>query len=353
MKLGIIGLPRTGKKTIFQLLTGSPPPVDPARAVAGVADIRDDRFESLVKMYEPRKRVPARINLELLPDLDLGAIKDQSIFRDIADTDAICHVARGFTAGSVYHVSGSVNAERDVESVNDELILHDLIFIEKRMERIEKAPNKKNENPEAEIALLKKFSAVLEDGLPLRTLTLDKEEQKIIASYPFITLKSMLVVLNIDDSGLASDDDIKKLTEKYSRQKLDIMKVSAAIESEIALLDTESERAEFMKESNITEPALNILSRLAMKSLGLISFFTVGKDEVRQWQIKAGSSAPEAAGAIHSDIQRGFIRAEVFKYADLSELGTEDAVKKAGRFHTMGKDYIVEDGDIINFRFNV
>jgi len=357
MKLGIIGLPQTGKKTIFELLTGtkiSPDSGEQKKPVPGFAEIRDTRFAELVRMYEPKKEAPAKIDIQLLPKIEQTSTKENNIFQDIADVDAVCHIVRAFTDDSVYHVKGSVDPLRDIEAVSSDIILNDLIFIEKRLERIEKDLKKKNDaTVKAEQELMNRFREHLENELPLRVMKISDEEMKIISSYPFLTMKKLLIALNIDDSGINDQSLINEIKEKYNEQDIDVMQVSAQMESEIESLDTDDEKKEFMDEVGITEPALNVLSRLSMKSLGLMSFFTVGKDEVKQWLVRQGSSAPEAAGAIHSDIQRGFIRAEVIKYDDLTELGSEDAVKKDGRFLTMGKDYTVEDGDIINFRFNV
>lgn len=357
MKVGIIGLPQTGKKKLFQLLTGMKsfhPGQDASKAVTGVAEIFDPRFDVLAGLYNPRKTVRARVNVDLLPKLEAAAIRDGDVFKDIADVDALCHVVRAFSSDVVYHVSGNVNAERDIDSVNAELILHDLLFIEKRFERLEKAKKKGiEEQARREEALLGRFREHLEKDLPLRLLEIEEEDRRLIASYPFITLKKMIIALNVSEKDISSGDAVARMVERYRAYGIEIMQISAELESEIAALESADERAEFMREAGIEEPAVNLLSRLCMRSLGLISFFTVGDDEVRQWLIRMGSSAPEAAGAIHTDIQRGFIRAEVMKYPDLSELKSEDAVKKAGRFHVMGREYIVEDGDIISFRFNV
>lgn len=356
MKLGIIGLPQTGKKSLFELLTGNliPPSADPSKSVSGTADIRDDRFTALVRLFEPKKEVPARIDLELLPRIEHNTIREGAIFRDIADMDALCHVVRVFTDDAVYHLEGSVNPGRDVDFINNELTFHDLIFIEKRYERIEKSRRAKADKIlDVEEELLGRMKTHLENGDPLRTFTLAPEEEKIIASYPFITRKRMVLVLNVNDESVNDTSITSTFMEKYGSAGIEVMQVSARLEKEIALLESEAEKREFMDAMGITEGALNVLSRLAMKSLGLMSFFTVGKDEVRQWLIRQGSTAPVAAGAIHTDIQRGFIRAEVMKYDDMIEYGSEEALKKAGKFLLMGKEYIVEDGDIVHFRFNV
>ena len=352
MELGIMGLPQTGKKSLFKLLTGTMP--DNEKTSAGVAEIRDARFDRLVSMYAPKKEAPARINLQLLPKIESDSIREGKIFTDISRMDALCHVVRAFEDDSVYHASGSVNAARDIDMINAELIMHDLIFIEKRFERIENSRKKKAEKQlDIEEALLQRMKSHLEEDLHLRTFKLDEEEQKLIAGYPFITGKEMLIVLNVGDSLIGDKSLMESVKKPLEKLNIEVMQVSAKLEAEIASLDSEEEKREFMDDAGIEDDALSTLSLLSMKTLGLISFFTVGKDEVRQWQIRKNSSAPEAAGAIHSDIQRGFIRAEVMKYDDLIELGSEDELKKAGKFHVMGKEYIVADGDIINFRFNV
>ena len=354
MKLGIVGLPQTGKKLFFELLTNTElKDVNIQKASAGVAEIKDPRFEKLAKMYEPKKEVRARIDLNLLPGFEPGSSAAQDIFREIADVDALCHIVRAFNDSSVYHVNGSVNPTRDIANVNSELLLHDLIFIEKRMERIAKDRKARDEKRFAEEEkLMTRFREHLEADKPLRSIEVSDEEAKLIASYPFLTRKPTLIVLNTAD-GTESSESIDAAIKLCAETGSDVISVPVKLEREIAQLESEEERLEFMADAGISESALVLLSALAMKSLGLMSFFTVGKDEVRQWLIRQGSLAPEAAGAIHTDIQRGFIRAEVIKYNDLIELNTEDAVKKAGKFFVMGKDYVVEDGDIINFRFNV
>jgi len=356
MKLGIIGLPQTGKKILFELLTGTMVPAagDSQKQVTGIAEIRDSRFDKLVKMYNPKKEAPARIDLQLLPKIEANTVKENAIFREIADVDALCHIVRAFEDDSVYHVNGSVNPDRDIENINSELYLHDLLFIEKRLERIEKDRKKKEEKKLAmEDSLLRKFREHLENDQPLRTIEIDDEEKAVISSYPFLTFKKMLIVLNIGDDQIGDESILSSISKKYNNSDIDIMQVPAKLESEIALLESEEERKEFMDDTGISVSALNLLSNLAMKSLGLISYFTVGEDEVKQWLTKKDSTAPEAAGVIHSDIERGFIRAEVIKYDELLSLGSEEEVKKAGKFHVMGKEYVVVDGDIINFRFNV
>lgn len=357
MKIGFIGLPQVGKKTLFELLTNHAPSEKElvgGKPIKGVAEIKDPRFDKLVAIYAPKKEVRARIDIETLPKLEKDTIAKGEIFTDINELDAICHVARVFTDDSVYHVDGSVDARRDIDFVNAELILHDLIFIEKRMERLEqKIKQTKDEASTKEREALLKLKAHLDKTLPLRLLDLNADEKKLISSYPFVTLKEMVIALNVSEDGLKDSTLARQLETELAPSKIDVMQVSAKVEREIAGLGSEEEKKEFLNALGIEEPAISLLTRVCIKALNLISFFTVGQDEVRQWLVRRGSSAPEAAGVIHSDLKTGFIRAEVMKYADLIALGGEDKVKESGKFYLKGKDYIVDDGDIINIRFNV
>lgn len=357
MKIGIIGLPQTGKKTLFELLTAhkiSERDISSNKNIKSMAEIKDPRFERLLSIYKPKKEVRARIDIELLPRIEKDAIAKGEIFKDIADMDALCHVVRSFKDEAVYHVSGSVDPKRDIETVNAELILHDLIFVEKRLERIEQNLKKmKDENALKEKEVLFKIKPHLDKEMPLRLMDITADEKRIIASYPFVTRKEMILALNVSEDDIKNAALLEGIIHGYQSLKIEAMLVSAKVESEIAALGTQQEKEEFLSALGIDEPAINSLTRLCIKALNLISFFTVGEDEVRQWTIRRNSFAPEAAGAIHSDLQKGFIRAEVMKYADLIEFGSEEKVKEAGKFYLKGKDYVVEDGDIISIRFNV
>lgn len=357
MKIGIIGLPQTGKKTLFGVITQhslSEKDLISGKTIKSMAEIKDPRFDKLVSMYNPKKEVRGKIDIELLPKIEPDSIAQGDIFKDIAELDAICHVVRAFKDEAVYHIKGSVSAKRDIDMINPELILSDLLFIEKRLERIDKDLRKvKDEISAKEKTLLLKLKKHLDNELPLRLLELTGQEEKIIASYPFITRKKMIIVLNVAEDELHNNTMLEQLKEDYKFVDVDIMQVCAKVESEITKLENEGDRREFLKALGVEEPAVNILTRLCIKALSQVSFFTVGTDEVRQWSVKAGSSAPEAAGVIHTDMEKGFIRAEVMKFNDLVELGSEEALKKAGKFYLKGKDYIIEDGDIIGIRFNV
>ncbi|MDD5422723.1 MAG: redox-regulated ATPase YchF [Candidatus Omnitrophica bacterium] len=357
MKIGIIGLPQVGKKTLFEILTTHKPTeneVASNKPIKGVAQIRDGRFDKLVSIYKPKKEVRARIDVETLPKIEKDSISKGDIFTDINELDAICHVVRAFQDESIYHVSGSVDPKRDIDAINSELLLHDLIFVEKRLERLEKTIKQtKEEAAIKESEMLVRLKEHLDKELPLRLLEFSQDDEKATSSYPFITRKEMIIVLNVSEADLKDNSLVEKLKGVYKALKIEIMQVSAKTEKEIAELETEAERKEFLSALGVEEPAINVLTRSLIRALDLISFFTVGQDEVRQWTVRARSTAPEAAGAIHSDLQKGFIRAEVIKYADLMAAGSEDKLKAEGKLYLKGKDYIVEDGDIINIRFNV
>ena len=358
MKIGIIGLPQAGKKTIFKLLTGLDlKDADPEKLKApihGIATVRDPRFDKIESIYSPDKKTPAHIEVVLMPKVDIDYIRSGNLFEHLADADAVCHIVRAFRDEAIYHVDGSVDAVRDIDSINAELILADLVFVEKRMERLNKETRKKGDKKQIEDeALLLRFKEHLEKELPLRLLEITEEEKKIISSYPFLTTKPLLIALN------AGEDDLKRpvlpegIVQKHRSQDIYAIQISAKIENELACLDSREEKELFLNELGIDEPAVDKLTRLLYEALGLISFFTAANKEVRAWTIKKGSTAPEAAGAVHSDMQRGFIRAEVIKYDDLVNLGSEHRAKEAGKLMIKGKDYIVCDGDILNIRFNV
>ncbi len=357
MKVGIIGLPRTGKKTLFELLSGHKPSekeLSSGRPVKSIAEIKDPRLDRITDIYKPRKATRARIDIELVPRLEKDVVAKGDIFGDIKELDAICHVVRAFEDDSVYHIEGFVDPQRDIHSLNSELILRDLLFIEKRMENIDKRiKQKREERAIKEKPILEKLKDHLEKNLPLRLLCLDADEKKAISSYPFITGKALLVVLNIAEDDIKGSSRWDGLKEECRKGGVDVIEVSAKVEAEIAALESDDERSSFLGDLGIREPAVNRLTRLCMKALERISFFTVASNEARHWTVRSGSTAPQAAGAIHTDMQRGFIRAEVVKFSDLDELGSEPKVKEAGKLSLKGKDYIVEDGDILNIRFNV
>jgi hypothetical protein len=358
MKIGIIGLPQVGKKTLFELLTSERVSdgsfAGSQEVKLGVANIKDERFEGLAAMYKPKKEVPATLNVTLLPRFDKETIRSGEFLKAVEKCDALCHIVRAFHDESVFHAEGSVDPERDIENVYAELILSDLMLVEKRLERIAAEADKGVSSPvaEKEKIILTKLKALLDQNLPVSRYAFHPEEKKLMATYQFLTLKEMIIVLNVDDDKLGEGALIERVKEKFQDYGFHVMQISAQIEVELASLDT-AEKEAFLQDLNIKSSALNQLCALCYEALGLLTFFTVGEDEVRAWTTPQGSSAPEAAGVIHSDLQRGFIRAEIMKCADLLSLGSESKVKEAGKFLVKGKDYILEEGDIMNVRFNV
>ncbi len=358
MKVGIIGLPQVGKKTLFSLLTGESLdgqayPVGQAFKI-GVAKIRDARFDRLVEMYQPKKSVPATLDVLLLPSLNKETLASTEFLKNIEKCDALCHLVRGFTNEAVFCERGSVDPLRDIKDVHAELILNDLILVEKRLERISLDEKKGISSPGQgrEKEILGAMKGLLDNNLPLVRMAFSNDDRKAMSTYRFLTQRPMILILNVDDNKIADTAIVHQVKQQYKDHAVNVMQISAKIEVELSALDPQ-ERETFVQELGIRESAFNQLSALCFEALGLISFFTVGSDEVRAWTTRRNSLAPEAAGAIHSDLQRGFIRAEIMKYADLMALGSEAKLKEAGKLFLKGKDYIVEDGDIMHVRFSV
>ncbi len=355
MKLGLVGFPQVGKHTLFRLLTGKEPNSEGKKGnVLGLAKVRDARFDRLVAIYAPRQETPAQIEFSLLPDLDLQAERNEPVLRGLEQVDVICHLVRTFQADTVFHIHGKVDPGRDIRLFNEELQLNDLLFVEKRLERLKKEQNRKKDIQKTamETDLLTRMKDHLETGCFLKNFALTEAEEKLIASYPLLTRKAMIIILNVGEDELGGEGLLRTLKETFSEKGFQWIVVSAKIEQELCQLDT-AERQSFLEELQLDQPALDRLTMLCYKTLGLISFFTVGPDEVRAWTDRQGSLAPQAAGVIHSDFERGFIRAEVMKYQDLIKHGSEQKVREVGKYMQKGRDYVVEDGDIINFLFNV
>lgn len=347
MKLGLVGLPQVGKRTLFSLLTGQ------TSTDMGQAVVRDIRFDKLVEMHKPEQEVPAQMEFVLLPDLDTQAERNEEVFRGLEQVDVICLLARVFEDDTVFHIEGDVNAKRDVQAFWDELLLADQIFVEKRLERLAKEQRTKDVQRAAqETDLMTRMQAHLEAENPLSQFELSADEKKLTGSYPFLTNKAVLVVLNVSEDQIGDDGIVADISANFADCGFEWIAISAQIEDEISQLDDE-ERAAFLAELGIEQPALDRLTLLCYETLGLISFFTVGEDEVRAWTIRKGTLAPQAGGAIHGDIERGFIRAEVMRYEDLMELGDEQKVKASGKFVLKGKDAEIFDGDVIHFLFKV
>ncbi len=356
MQIGLIGLPQSGKTTLLRLLTG----VDAVQvagageAVPGISPVRDPRVDRLASMYQPKKVTPAIIQYLLMPDLTKDSAKNQGLLQALLAVDVLAHVVRAFPDESVFHLDGSVDPLRDIETVLTELILNDLLFMEKRLERIAKEQARRGgDDRSKEQAVLTRLQAHLNDNLPLRTLPFDEEATKLLSGAPLLTRRPLLIILNVGEEAIQDARLLDEAAKRFAAQQVHLVQVSAKIEEELFQLEEPAERDAFLKELGIAESAIDGLTRVSYEALGLISYFTVGPDEVRAWTVRRGASAAEAGGAIHSDIQRGFIRAERMTYEDLITLGSEPAVASAGKASLKGKGYIVEDGDILNFRFNV
>ena len=360
MEIGIIGLPQTGKKTLFRLLTdgtsadGQGMQHAAKKPNVGLSKVHDDRLLKLAARYNPRAVTPALIKYLLLPGLSKNSQENREALKAISTVDAICHVVRAFKDETVFHVDGTVDPLRDITYVQSELLLADLIFSESRVEHLEKEVKRKNDPArEKELHLMRSIVEHLSSEKPLRLMALDNEEKKILNAYPLLTRKNLIVALNVHENDLASDALLQRAEDACGKDGIHCVKVSLKIEEELAAIENNEERMTFCSELGIIRSALEQITRLSYDALDRISFFTVGEDEVRAWTIPSNAFAPQAGGTIHSDIERGFIRAEHMHYDDLIACGSEQKVKEAGRLSLKGKDYQVQDGDILNFLFNV
>jgi len=355
MNLALVGLPQAGKKTIFSLLTGLDPAKAPKKGVLafGVATVRDPRIDTLTAMYRPQKTRYAEFEIQLPPDVTPEATRGAEWLAPLRLADALLVVIRTFSNPNIFHIKTTVDAARDVEMVDMEFLLADLDMVEKRLERMAKDNKKKlNTNFEREQALMERMKTHLEGQNGLRTMELTPAERELIGSLQLLTLKPLVVVLNTDEDSAAAEAALAPLLERLRGQGAVIISLCASIENEIAQLP-ETERAAFLADLGIQEPASHRLSRAVFERLGLICFFTAGTDEVRAWPVERGALAPQAAGKIHSDLERGFIRADTVAYHDLVAAGSEKAAREANKFRLNGKDYVVQDGDVVEIRFNV
>lgn len=362
LTVGIIGLPMAGKTTIFNLLTGASAHTSDfftgkADTNVGIAQVPDPRVDFLARLYHPRRTVYAQIRCCDVPGLVRGAAQGAGVgnqFLDgIRNVDLLVHVLRAFFNPDVPHVDGGINPVRDLETIQIELLLADMELIEKRIERI-KSSKKISKEASRELPVLEKCLAALEREVPLQQLELTGEERAALANYNFFTEKPLMLVVNTDEDQFRKKDYPfqAELTSLAASRGLSLLEVCGRLEMEIGLLPP-AERELFLADLGVEELGIARLARAAYAQLGLLSFFTVGADEVKAWTIRRGTAAKSAAGKVHSDMERGFIRAEVVKFSDLYEQGTMAKVKEKGLARLEGKDYLVEDGDIINFRFNV
>lgn len=364
MKLGIVGLPNVGKSTLFNAITKAGAqsanyPFCTIEPNVGIVDVPDKRLDVLAKMYDPEKITPAFIEFVDIAGLVKGASRGEGLgnkfLSHIREVDAIIHVVRCFDDTEIVHVDGSVDPVRDIETINLELIFADLETVDKRFERLGKLLKTGEKKYAQEAEVLKKLKETLEAGKPARALELSDDEAELIRDMSLLTQKKVIYAANMSEDGIADAENneyLKRVREFAAAENSSVLPISARIEEEISTLD-DDEREMFLSEMGLEASGLDRLVEKSYDLLGLISYLTAGPKEVRAWTIKKGTRAPQAAGKIHSDFEKGFIRAEVVSYDDLIECGSQLAAKEKGLVRSEGKEYVMQDGDVVVFRFNV
>lgn len=363
LKCGIVGLPNVGKSTLFNALTSAGVlaanyPFATKEPNIGVITVPDPRLDELAKLVNPQRTVPTTVDIVDIAGLIKGASQGEGLgnqfLANIREVDAILHVVRCFEDDNVVHVDGSISPVRDKEIIDIELGLKDLETVEKRLDRASKIAKSGRKEDQEAVNLLKQLKDHLLAGKPARSFQFPEQFADEMREMMLLTAKPVLYICNVDESSSIEGNKFSKALEDAVRDEgAGCIYISAAIESEIASLDTLEERMEFVEHLGLHEPGVNRVIRAAYELLDLITYFTAGEKEVRAWTVRKGSKAPQAAGVIHSDFEKGFIRSEVIQYADYLRYGSEAAVKDAGKMAVEGKDYVVRDGDIMHFRFNV
>jgi len=363
LKCGIVGLPNVGKSTLFNCLSNAKAqsanfPFCTIEPNIGTISVPDSRLENLEGLVNPERVIPTTMEILDIAGLVKGASKGEGLgnkfLANIRETDAILHVLRCFDDGNIVHVDGSIDPVRDKEIIDIELQLKDLESIEKKISSISRIIKSGDKEAIKENELAQKIKYALEQSLSVRTIEFSDEEKEIVHQFNLITSKPVMYVCNVDEASVINGNQyVDQVKAAVASESAEVLVIGAKIEADITELDTYDERQMFLDELNLEEPGVNRLILSAYSLLNLQTYFTAGEKEVRAWTIKKGMTAPQAAGVIHTDFEKGFIRAEVMKYNDFSSLKTEQAVKDAGRFKVEGKEYVVQDGDIMHFRFNV
>jgi GTP-binding protein YchF len=363
LKCGIVGLPNVGKSTLFNALTNAKAlaanyPFATKEPNLGVITVPDDRLKALSDLVKPQKIIPTTVDILDIAGLIKGASKGEGLgnqfLANIREVDAIVHVVRCFVDDNVIHVDGNVDPVRDKDVIDTELIFKDMETVSKRVEKLSKQAKAGAPADKAKLAWAQSLLAHLETAAPARSFQVEDPYTELYSDLYLLTSKPILYVCNVDENSAKEGNEYSNaLQAKVADENAEVVLISASIEAEIIQLDDDEEKLLFLEEMGLTEPGVNRLIRSCYALLDLITYFTAGEKEVRAWTVEKGSSAPQAAGVIHTDFEKGFIRAEVIKYQDYITLGSESAVRDAGKLGIEGKEYIVEDGDVMHFRFNV